>query len=216
MNSRISEIVIEEWQPPEAPSPKRSGATRSRKVLVWTAILLIHGFLIWQLAAWSPWREARPPTNSPIFADLMLGNVLFESGDRSSPAPLSQSELPIAKSEPPLLPADAWPGEEESSSVASNEFAPPTLAMKSPDTAPYAALAGIDPGKSVRVILSVDVTELGEAGEVRVVVGSGNPAADDVAMKYARALRWSPAKVQGRPSKMNIRLPVVLAATQPG
>lgn len=88
--------------------------------------------------------------------------------------------------------------------------------MKSPDTAPYAALAGIDPGKSVRVILSVDVTELGEAGEVRVVVGSGNPAADDVAMKYARALRWSPAKVQGRPSRMNIRLPVVLAATQPG
>jgi len=183
---------------------------------MWTAIVLVHGLLIWQLAAWSPWREARTPTNSPIFADLMLGSVLLESGDRSSPAPLSQPELPLAESEPPLAPADAWPSEEENSSAASNEFAPPTLAMKSPDTAPYAALAGIDPGKSVRVILSVDVTELGEAGEVRVVVGSGNPAADDVAMKYARALRWSPAKVQGRPSRMNIRLPVVLAATQAG
>jgi TonB family protein len=146
----------------------------------------------------------------------MLGNVLFERRDRSSPAPLSQPELPIAATEPPLPPADAWPSEEVSSSAASNEFAPPTLAMRSPDTAPYAALAGIDPGKSVRVILSVEVTELGEAGEVRVVVGSGSPAADEVAMKYARALRWSPAKVQGRLSRMNIRLPVVLAATQAG
>jgi TonB family protein len=216
MNSRVSKILVEEWQPPVVTAGKPSGARRVRKWLMWTGILLVHGFLIWQLAEWSPWSEPRTSANAPIFADLMVGEVTIESGASSKPAPLSQLELPIGEIEPPSLPADAWPSEEESSSAASNEFAPPTLAVKSPDTSAFAVLAGIEPGKSVRVILSVDVTELGEAGEVRVVVGSGNSAADDVAMQYARALRWSPAKVQGRPSKMNIRLPVVLAAKQAG
>ena len=214
MTSRVSEIVVEQYRPPELVPAKPGGAWRTRKVLIWTGIVLFHAFLIWRLAVWSPWREPRAAANAPVFADLMAGEVTFDSGARSNPAPLSQVELPVAETELPLPPADAWPSDDESSSAASNEFAPPTLTMKSPDTAPFAALAGIEPGKSARVILSVDVTELGEAGDVRVVVGSGNPAADDVAMKYARTLRWSPAKVQGRPSKMNIRLPVVLAAKQ--
>ena len=216
MNSRVSEIGVPKWRPPELVPAKPGGAWRTRKVLIWTGILLLHAFLIWRLAVWSPWREPRALANAPVFADLLVGEVALQSGagSGSGPAPLPQLEMPVADAELPLPPADAWPSDDEGSSAASNEVAPPTLAMKSPDTAPFAALAGIEPGKSARVILSVEVTEHGEAGDVRVVVGSGNPAADDVAMKYARALRWSPARVQGRPSKMNIRLPVVLAAKQ--
>src|SRR5690349_11280655 len=149
MNSRVSKILVEEWQPPEVTAGKPSGARRKRKVLMWAGILLVHGFLIWQLAAWSPWSEPRTPANAPVFADLMVGEVTFESGNRSTPAPLSQLEAPVGETEAPIAPADAWPSDDESSSAASNEFAPPTLAMKSPDTAPFAALAGIDPGKSV-------------------------------------------------------------------
>jgi TonB family protein len=212
MKSGVSEMVVEEWQPPAALPGKQRGARHSRNMLMWAAVLLVHGLLIWELAAWAPRRDTPARTISPIVATLIVDDGSPESGDRSSATPITPLELPIGETEPSFPPADAWPSDEESSSAASNDFAPPTLMTGSPDTAPFAALAGIDPGKSVRVILSVNVTEFGEAGEVRVVVGSGSPAADDVAVKYARALRWSPARVQGRPSRMNIRLPVVLAA----
>src|SRR6187402_129887 len=108
MNSRVSEIVVEQWRPPELVPAKPGGAWRTRKVLIWTGILLFHAFLIWRLAVWSPWREPRTAANAPVFADLMVGEVTFESGARSNPAPLSQVELPVAEAELPLPPADAW------------------------------------------------------------------------------------------------------------
>ena len=91
---------------------------------------------------------------------------------------------------------------------------PRLLASAAPNIADFARRAGVAPGKSTRVILTVNVTELGVAGAIRIAASSGSPPVDALAIEYARALRWSPASVQGRKASVNIRLPVEFATPQ--
>ena len=83
-----------------------------------------------------------------------------------------------------------------------------------PNAGEFARRAGVAPGKPARVILAVRVSELGVPGDIRVSTSSGNTRADQQAIEYARALRWSPAQEKGRKSSADIRLPVVLAASR--
>lgn len=113
---------------------------------------------------------------------------------------------------PPELPVPEAEDAQDPVVRVQQEFLPPRLDESSRrSTADFAKRAGVPPGRSVRVILAVTVTEQGTAGDVQVSITSGDSRVDALAVEYARVLRWSPAIVQGRNASMNIRLPVVLA-----
>ena len=92
------------------------------------------------------------------------------------------------------------------------DFVPPRLVKSSlPDPADYARRAGVAPGAAARVVLAVKIDELGQPAEIRVSSGSGNSRADELALEFARQLRWNPATERGAKTGAEIRLPVTLA-----
>jgi TonB family protein len=102
--------------------------------------------------------------------------------------------------------------ESEAARRPRGDFIPPRLVRSSVrDPAAYAERAGIRSGESARVVLAVNVTEQGVAGDISVSATSGSAQADAAAIEYARTLRWAPAQDKGRESSASIRLPVVLA-----
>jgi TonB family protein len=80
-----------------------------------------------------------------------------------------------------------------------------------PDPADYARRAGMAPGAAAHVTLAVKINELGQPAEVRVSSSSGNSRADELAIEFARHLRWNPATDRGAKTGAEIRLPVTLA-----
>ncbi len=92
------------------------------------------------------------------------------------------------------------------------DFVPARLVKASlPDPADYARRAGMAPGDAAQVVLAVKIDELGQPAEVRVSSGSGNSRADELAIEFAKHLRWSPATDKGAKTAAEIRLPVTLA-----
>jgi TonB family protein len=80
------------------------------------------------------------------------------------------------------------------------------------DTAPFAARAGIAPGTTARVLVTVDISHRARVERVDVTASSGNAAVDAAAADYVRALVWIPARVAGRAANMRIRFAVELKA----
>lgn len=89
---------------------------------------------------------------------------------------------------------------------------PGLLDSSLPDAVEFARRAGLEPGKSARVVLDVKVTQRGVADSIRVAISSGSERVDAAAVDYARALRWSPVIAQDGRQHRDFRLPVVLEA----
>jgi TonB family protein len=102
--------------------------------------------------------------------------------------------------------------ESEAARQPRGDFVPPRLVKSSlPDPADYARRAGMAPGAAARVVLAVKINDQGQPAEVRVSSGSGNSLADELALEFARQLRWNPATDRGAKTGAEIRLPVTLA-----
>jgi hypothetical protein len=79
------------------------------------------------------------------------------------------------------------------------------------DPTQFAADAGLAPGQSVTVVLVIDVLADGSTGATDVAMTSGSSAADAIAIRYARSLRWIPGTRNRQALSMRIRFPVTLA-----
>jgi|SRR5215831_13710045 len=218
MESPAPKIEVETWTEPAAPAPAWQAPrldARWRRALTGVAALAIHVLVLVSLASRQSLpegKQAAPPfvTTMTLESEPMPAAAEIRSFE---PELNALNERRIGVMTPPALPEDALDMSfEKPEEPVVRDFQPPRLEAGSlPDTAEFARRAGVAPGKSARVILAVTVTERGTAGDILVTVGSGNSRADALAVEYARALRWSPAVVQGRNSSMKIRLPVVLA-----
>lgn len=65
-----------------------------------------------------------------------------------------------------------------------------------------------DAGVEGETLLRVRVTEVGEVDSVEVPRGSGYPALDSAAVRGARELRYTPARVNGRRISVWAKVPV--------
>ncbi|MBK6598190.1 MAG: energy transducer TonB [Proteobacteria bacterium] len=76
------------------------------------------------------------------------------------------------------------------------------------DLATFAARTGLPKGQSAAVILAVDVLADGATGDVTIETSSGNVAIDQLAIDYARALRWLAGIIEDQNRTVRVRLPV--------
>ena len=91
---------------------------------------------------------------------------------------------------------------------------PPRLVLTTvPDAADFARRAGRGTRQAGPGDACGEGFRAGVPGDIHVSTSSGNTQADALAIEYARVLRWNPAQEKGRKSIANIRLPVVLAAS---
>lgn len=209
-------MEVEEWRPPpDRRAPAASALSQPvRRGIAGAVVLALH------IAA--ALLFALPPTlegTSGRSGSALSMELAFVTLPPVTAAPAGAESAAIP-SEPVLTPPAIEilepPATDDADTVlpTSNEFRPPTLQpQRGPTVAHLAANAGMVVRKSSRVILTVDVTAGGTAGEVKIVVSSGDAKLDTVAVEYARTLRWLPALVQGRETSMSIRLPVVFPAT---
>lgn len=65
-----------------------------------------------------------------------------------------------------------------------------------------------DAGVEGETLLRVRVTEVGEVDSVEVLRGSGFPALDSAAVRGARQLRYTPARMNGRRISVWAKVPV--------
>jgi len=195
MNEAASKIPAAIWQPP-APSTGREGV-RWQRMLSIGAVVAIHIVGIVMFAA-KPLGFRLPGMDSSE-----AQNVVYVA-----------RELAPAEPELPASPEDSAVAlESDANRRARGDFVPPRLVHTTvPDAEDFARRAGVEPGKPARVVLAVRISELGVPGDIHVATSSGNTRADQLAIEYARVLRWDPAQEKGQKSIANIRLPVVLAA----
>lgn len=198
--------------------PEASRARRSRKVgplpargLAAFSVVGLHIGALGLFALPPMIDEMKSAPDVPI---VMTSLVPFEdrATERSTkepmvPVPVIALDVPDAGSlMSPILETDRV------ETADSNEFRPPHLLSQSdPDPTTFAAASGLSLARAARVILTVTVTEQGTAGNISVMIGSGDADLDSVAIEYARTLRWHPALVRGRETSMSIRLPVVFS-----
>jgi TonB family protein len=94
--------------------------------------------------------------------------------------------------------------------VVSPMSAPHPMAPDNRSRSIHARRAGLTPGEVLTVILGVQVLADGSVGDVTVAITSGNAAADELAMAYARSLKWVPGSVNRQATDMRIRYVIVL------
>jgi TonB family protein len=82
--------------------------------------------------------------------------------------------------------------------------------MWGPDIAEYSERANLSAGKTVKVILTVAIGADGAVISAEVLSSTGDEAANDAALDYARATRWIPGTVGGEPRAMQASLTVIL------
>lgn len=195
MNETASKSAAAIWNPP-APSTGRAGM-RWQRFLSIGAVVAIHIVGIVMFAA-------RPLGFRLPGVEPEARNVVFITAELTLPEPTQTSPLDLGD------PAEVL--EVDAHLRSSPDFVAPRLVKSSlPDAADFARRAGVEAGNAARVILAVNVSELGVATDIRVSTSSGDSQADALAIEYARALRWSPAMAGGKKSSVKIRLPVVLA-----
>ncbi len=176
---------------------------------VLAGVALVHSILI---SAWvqpSVHRTVRAAEDAPRITEVRL---LPSPGRRLGEIPLPRVKLVDPRISLPTLTdihfmdpdADRVPG------VTGPESVPHPEGDTSLDTSLYAARAGLIASESVTVVLSVEVRADGSVGEVGVLTGSGNPAVDGEAVRYALAIRWVPGSWLGHAVAMRIRFPVTL------
>lgn len=90
----------------------------------------------------------------------------------------------------------------------------PRLArIQSVDVTDVARRAGIARDRPLTIVLSVEVNTEGTATAINVLRSSGVDAADQVAINYARRVRWVPGEVNHQPQTMRVILPVTFDPT---
>ena len=82
--------------------------------------------------------------------------------------------------------------------------------VQSVDLVSFARRAHLPPGRSLTVVLRVEVTTDGSVDSVDVARSSGNVSADAAAIDYALALRWIPGTCDHQPKTARVSLPVTL------
>lgn len=154
-----------------------------------------------------------------VIAVHIVGIVMFAArplGFRK-PDEAPQNVVYLAEELSPAQAPDARQGvldmlESDAARQPRGDFVPPRLVKSSlPDPADYARRAGVAPGAAAHVLLAVKINDLGQPAEVRVSSGSGNSRADELAIEFAKNLRWNPATERGAKTGAEIRLPVTLA-----
>jgi TonB family protein len=192
MTSPATHGAAELWAPP-TPS---TGRTRKR----WQRSLSIGGVIAVHIVGIVMF--AARPLGFRKAEDASAQNVVYLA-DQLTPGP---AQAPDARQT--LL--DML--ESDSARQPRGDFVPPRLVKSTlPDPADFARRAGVAPGGAVHVVLAVKINELGHPAEVRVASGSGNSRTDELAIEFAKNLRWSPATDRGAKTGAEIRLPVTLA-----
>jgi TonB family protein len=155
-----------------------------------------------------------------VIAVHIVGIVMFAArplGFRKAEDEGAKNVVYLAEELSAPQPADARQGvldmlESDAARQPRGDFVPPRLVKSSlPDPADYARRAGVAPGAAAHVVLAVKINELGQPAEVRVSSGSGNSRTDELAIEFAKNLRWNPATDRGAKTGAEIRLPVTLA-----
>jgi len=158
-----------------------------------------------------------------VVAIHIVGVVMFAArplGFRKADDATAQNLVYLADQLTPPLAADATGArqsvadmlESDAARQPRGDFVPPRLVKSSvPELADYARRAGVRSDGPAHVVLAVKISELGVPAEIRVSSGSGNSRADEMAIEFARNLRWHPATDKGAKTGAEIRLPVTLA-----
>jgi hypothetical protein len=184
--------------------------------LVWALVLMTHvalGSLIFKSPGASIGSAAR-------IAPLMMVTVASKPSQRIAAAPpaINMSFGPIVAEKPSLEFVDetnADEGNEASRLVpVRGAITPPRRLDTDSDTSSFARAAGLRDGSSASVVLRVEVFGSGAVGRVEVDVSSGRPRIDEVAIAYARSLRWVGGREDEHPKTLWIRWGVTLQASR--
>jgi TonB family protein len=214
MSQKIPEIEIAIWQAPMAqpPAQRQRVTPRLRRAVVTGAVLAVHVCAVIVLAVRPAPRTAGEPSASGMIAALLSPDSPFATGEISEPQ-LDLSAPALIEMEPPEVFIDETTEARETGAAAAvAAFMPPRLDTgHTPDFAEFVARAAQQHPGAARVILTVMVDEQGLPARVNVSLSSGHSGVDEVAIEYARALRWHPAVAQGHPTSVSIRLPVLFS-----
>lgn len=127
------------------------------------------------------------------------------------PAPqvrLASVSTPIES--PKFIQFDDPPSDQVAGSTSFPRLAP----IQSVAIDDFARRLGVDPGRPLFIILSVEVGADGMAGAISVIRSCGVHEGDQAAIDYAHLLRWIPGTFQRLPKAMRVVLPVTFDAPQ--
>lgn len=96
------------------------------------------------------------------------------------------------------------------SGVVAPSSAPQLSRFQPVDAAAFARRAGLAPGQVASVVLTVEVLPDGRVGRIELGRSSGDLTVDQVAVAYARLLRWIPGTRERHAETMRVSLPVTL------
>jgi TonB family protein len=82
--------------------------------------------------------------------------------------------------------------------------------MWGPKIAEFSERANLPAGKTIKVMLSMAIGADGGVISAEVISSTGDEAANEAALDYARATRWIPGTVAGEARAMQASLTVIL------
>jgi TonB family protein len=181
------------------------------KLLIAGVVFAGHLLLLWSFehsgSGQLHW-QARWPVESVLVAQILEP---LSRPDRGAAPQVHLESISVAIDPPRLVEINDPDGEPVP--TMSGSASPPRLARFQPtDIGEFARRAGIETGRPLTVVLSVQVNADGDVVGIDVVRSCGLPAADKAAMDYVLLLRWIPGTVDGVPRSMRVILPMTLDA----
>lgn len=181
------------------------------KILIAIGVAVIHVDLIGSLQRWS--RTIDHATLQSSSSDSIFVALPTPKGTRMDDVPMPIVRLSSVSLALPTLidvvfedpDADTIPG------IIAATSAPQPLRSAVVEHSAYALRAGLTPGESVTIVLSVEVLADGSVGQVSVQSSSGNPSVDLEAIALARAVRWVPGTLHRHAISMRVQYSVTLS-----
>jgi TonB family protein len=124
--------------------------------------------------------------------------------------PASRTE--VDEIEPPIsVPTPVFPELTTASLLTDPTIEEPKIdPMWGPNIAEFSERANLPAGKTIKVMLSMAIGADGGVISAEVIRSTGDEAANDAALDYARATRWIPGTVAGEARAMQASLTVIL------
>jgi len=190
--------------------PLKSTVTLARW---WVAVGVGGGHVVLLAFLAGQYPQARLEEHAAPETSVFLAVVLEERHPEVLPLPEMTFASPVIR--PPSLQevdfvADEWG---DISGVTAEASAPQLSRFQRVTPSSFARQAGLAPGQTASVVVTVEVLADGRTGAIEVTRGSGNPAVDEAAVAYCRQLHWIPGTHEHHAETMRVSLPVTLVWT---
>jgi TonB family protein len=170
----------------------------------------VHLAVIVGLVALTP--RGGPPARKALEAPAEVSAYIVEDPDTRDTVPVPEVKLLQPRSALDSIRMVRFTSADwgDISGVIAPASAPQLSRFQPVDPAVFARRAGLAEKQPASLVLTIEVLPDGRTGTVWMTRGSGNPAADEAAVAYARSLRWIPGTRDHHAEPMRVSLPITL------